>query len=70
MASFRRRLALAACVALVVTCCFSTCMIGGRRGTFPPCGYADAAMRDEERPRVAGGAMLFDWMGGSCCDWA
>ena len=35
-ASFRRRLALAACVALVVTCCFSTCMIGGSRGTFAP----------------------------------
>ena len=28
-ASFRRRLALAACVALVVTCCFSTGMMGG-----------------------------------------
>ena len=28
-ASFLRRLALAACVALVVTCCFSTGMIGG-----------------------------------------
>lgn len=32
-ASFLRRLALAACVAVVVTCCFSTWRIGGRRGT-------------------------------------
>src|ERR1700733_896329 len=32
-ASFLLRLALAACVADVVTCCFSTCRMGGRRGT-------------------------------------
>jgi len=32
-ASFLLRLALAAWVADVVTCCFSTCRIGGRRGT-------------------------------------
>lgn len=31
-ASLRRLLALAAWVALVVTCCFSTCRMGGRRG--------------------------------------
>lgn len=37
-ASFRRRLALAACVAVVVTCCFSTCMIGGRRMPDPSSG--------------------------------
>ena len=34
-ASFLRRLALAICVADVVTCCFSTCKIGGRRGMAP-----------------------------------
>jgi len=35
-ASFLRRLALAACVAVVVTCCFSTWRIGGRRHGMPP----------------------------------
>jgi hypothetical protein len=34
-ASFRRRLALAACVAEVVTCCRSTWKMGGRRHTAP-----------------------------------
>ena len=67
-ASFLRRLALAACVALVVTCCFSTCMMGGRRGIAPPCGKG-GAMTEDERPRVAG-AMVEDWMGGSCWDCA
>lgn len=33
LASLRRRLALAAWVALVVTCCFSTCRMGGSRVT-------------------------------------
>ncbi len=65
-ASFLRRLALAACVAVVVTCCFSTCMIGGSRGTLPPCGKADAAMMEDDRARVVGA----DWIGGSCCDCA
>lgn len=32
-ASFFRLVALASCVAEVVTCCFSTCKIGGSRGT-------------------------------------
>ena len=41
-ASFRLLLALAACVALVVTCCFSTCRMGGRRVT-PRAAYASAA---------------------------
>ena len=63
-ASFLRRLALAACVALVVTCCFSTCMIGGSRGTFAPWGKVDA-MREDERVRVAG-ARPEAWIGGSC----
>ena len=51
-ASFLRRLALAACVALVVTCCFSTCMMGGRRGIEPPWGN-ELAIKEDERARVA-----------------
>ena len=65
-ASILRRLALAACVALVVTCCFSTCIIGGKRGTFAPCEKVDAAITEDERARVVDP----DWIGGSCCDCA
>ena len=65
-ASLRRLLALAAWVALVVTCCFSTCIIGGKRGTFAPCEKVDAAITEDERARVVDP----DWIGGSCCDCA
>lgn len=72
LASLRRRLALAAWVALVVTCCFSTCMIGGSRGTFAPCVNEDAAaITEDERPRVVGAIPAwFPWIGGSCWDCA
>lgn len=42
-ASFLLRLADAACVALVVTCCFSTWRMGGRRGVEPLAYMAEAA---------------------------
>jgi hypothetical protein len=42
MASFRRLLALAACVAVVVTCCFSTWRMGGRRTAPLPTASAGA----------------------------
>ena len=47
-ASLRRLLALAAWVALVVTCCFSTCSMGGNRGR--PAG--DAGDSADPLPRV------------------
>lgn len=42
MASFRRLLALAACVAVVVTCCFSTWRMGGSRTAPLPIASAGA----------------------------
>ena len=63
LASFLRRLALAACVALVVTCCFSTCMMGGRRGK-------ELEITEDDRPRVVDGAAPDGCTGGSCCDCA
>jgi len=57
MASFRRLLALAACVAVVVTCCFSTWRMGGSRTAPLPIASAGAMEGLDDRapePEAAG----------------
>ena len=60
LASFLRLLALAACVALVVTCCFSTCRMGGRRVVTVTPPRDQLALRSRGNEGASGGVLELD----------